>query len=310
MIYRNLGQCGLKISALSLGSWLTIGDSIDQRSAQNIVNTAIDSGINFFDMADGYANGEAEKQMGALLKLKTRSQLVLSSKVFWPMSDDPNDTGLSRKHIVESIDRSLKNLTMDYLDLYFCHREDPNTPIEETVMAMDDLIRQGKILYWGTSMWRIGSLKKAIKFARKHGLHAPVVEQPPDNLLERWIEKKQGNLHKLGLGLVTWSPLAGGMLTGKYNLGSPLGSRGEKTQWLSKYQNEKTLNKITEFSDIASQMNTQPSQLALAWLLQNQHISSLITGASGVEQLQQNLGALTISIPDAINRKLLKIFPR
>lgn len=310
MQYRSLGKSGLKVSALSLGSWLTIGDRVNKATAEAIINTAIAGGVNFFDLADGYANGAAERHTGVILKNQTRTKLVISSKVFWPQSDDPNDCGLSRKHIFESIDRSLKNIAIDYLDIYFCHREDPNTPLEETVMAMDDLVRQGKILYWGTSMWNIKTLKKAITFANKHGLHAPVVEQPPYNLLERWIEKKQGHYHKLGIGLVTWSPMAGGLLTAKYLNGKPEGSRGAVSNWLDQYMDTASLEKVKQFAELAAQINVQPGQLALAWLLQNSHVSSIITGASSAQQLQQNLAALDISIPSEINKKILKLFPR
>lgn len=309
MDYRKLGNSGLKLSALSLGSWLTLGDAVDEPGAQKIIDTAIGNGINFFDMADAYAHGEAEKQLGKLLKSHKRSQLVLSSKLFWPMSDDPNDRGLSRKHIFESVHRSLNNLETDYLDIYFCHREDTETPIEETVMAMDDLIRQGKILYWGTSMWSLRTLKKAVSFANKHCLHAPVVEQPPYNLLERWVEKKTSNYKRLGIGLVSWSPLAGGVLTGKYATGIPSGSRGDTTDWIKDQLSEKNLAKTRAFSLLATEMNIKPAQLALAWLLQNQAISSIITGASNAEQLEGNLKAIDVTIPDGINQKILKLFP-
>jgi voltage-dependent potassium channel beta subunit len=307
--YRRLGNSGLKLSALSLGSWLTLGDAVDKPNAQKIIDTAIGSGVNFFDLADAYAHGGAEKQLGGQLKNHTRSQLVLSSKLFWPMSDDPNDCGLSRKHIFESVHRSLNNLETDYLDIYFCHREDTETPIEETVMAMDDLIRQGKILYWGTSMWSLHTLKKAVSFAKKHCLHAPVVEQPPYNLLERWIEKKTSSYKRLGIGLVSWSPLAGGLLTGKYADGIPSGSRGDKTDWIKDQLDEKNLVKVRAFSLLAVEMNIKPAQLALAWLLQNQAINSVITGASSEKQLESNLKAADVTIPNDINQKILKLFP-
>lgn len=310
MEYRRVGNSGLKVSALSLGSWLTIGDKLDQHTAGQIVDTAISNGINLFDVADGYANGAAEQHLGGLLKPYNRSQVVISSKVFWPTGDSPNERGLSRKHIMASIERSLSNLSTDYLDIYFCHREDPDTPIEETVMAMDNLIRQGKALYWGTSMWSIRSLKKAISFARKNGLHAPIAEQPPYNLLERWVEKKTTAYRRLGIGLLTWSPLAGGILTAKYIHQTPPGSRGSTSDWLDKHLNPSTQQTIKQFEQLAEELNVLPNQLALAWLLNNPAVSSIITGATTATQLQSNIGAGGIRLDPATQRRLLKLFPR
>ncbi len=215
MEYRRLGNSGLKVSALSLGGWTTFGGSVlDQEITRQIIVKAYESGINFFDIADIYARGEAEKMMGAVLQEFPRHTLVISSKVFWPMSDDVNDRGLSRKHIMESIDKSLERIGADYLDLYFCHRYDPETPLEETVRAMDDLVRQGKILYWGTSEWSGAQIAEAVGLARRYNLYPPQVEQPQYNLLHRRIEKEIIPVTSPnGMGLVTWSPLASGLLT-------------------------------------------------------------------------------------------------
>ena len=309
MEYRRLGNSGLKISALSLGSWLTLGEKLDNQTAEQLIDTAVACGINMFDAADGYANGEAERQLGVLLEKHNRSRLVLSSKAFWPMSDDPNDRGLSRKHLFDSVHRSLKNLRSDYLDIFFCHRQDKETPLEETVMAMNDLITQGKILYWGTSMWNIDVLKKAIRFAKKYGFHAPITEQLPYNLLERWLEKKLNAYRRLGTGVMTWSPLAGGILTGKYCHGVPQNSRGAQTEWVNEHLNDHTNNKVVKFLQIAKELGVAPAQLALAWLLKTPGVSSIICGASCASQLQNNLASLDLTLSSATDKQLNQLFP-
>ena len=216
MEYRRMGESGLRLSALSLGGWLTFGGSVDEATTGEVVRTAIDSGVNFIDLADVYARGRAEQVVGTLLSDYPRADLVISSKLFWPMSDNPNDRGLSRKHIMESVERTLKNLGSDYLDIYFCHREDPDTPLGETIRAMDDLVRQGKILYWGTSVWGAERLHEAWRLAGRHELYPPLVEQPRYSLLHRGVEKTVlPTASRLGMGLAVWSPLAGGGLTGK-----------------------------------------------------------------------------------------------
>lgn len=310
MNYRRLGNSGLKVSVLSLGSWLTLGERVTGDAAQSLIDCAVAAGINVFDAADSYGAGHAEKQLGQHLKRHPRSRLVLSSKAYWPMSDDPNDRGLSRKHLFDSVHRSLKNFSTDYLDIFFCHRQDRETPVEETVMAMHDLIVAGKVLYWGTSMWEIAAVERAVRFARKHGFHPPVTEQLPYNLLERWIEKKLPKYKRLGIGVMTWSPLAGGILSGKYSEDTPADSRGSNTTWLEKHLNEQTRQQVRQFSDLAKHMSVTPAQLALAWLMNNPAISSIITGASHTWQLEDNLKALDIGLSRFNQQQLVKLFPR
>jgi voltage-dependent potassium channel beta subunit len=227
MHYRRLGRSGLKVSEIALGSWVTFGSQVDEHLAAELIHTAFEQGINFFDNADVYANGQAELVMGRAIHELPRDQLVISSKVFWPTQPGPNGRGLSRKHIVESVNASLGRLGLDYLDLYFCHRFDPDTPIEEIVRSMDDLIHQGKILYWGTSEWRASQVVQANGAARQYGLIPPTMEQPEYNLFRRGrVENELSPLcREFGLGLTTWSPLYYGLLSGKYNEGIPDGSR-------------------------------------------------------------------------------------
>lgn len=313
MEYRRLGNTGLKISAISIGGWLTFGKSIDESATERILATAIDQGINFIDLADVYGDdGAAEKVAGAAIKNLRRSALVVSSKVFWPMGPGPNDRGLSRKHIMESCEDSLRRLGTDYLDLYFCHREDPETPLEETVRAMDDLVHQGKILYWGTSCWSAGSLIKTHALAGLRNLYAPIVEQPRYNLLSRDIERRVMPVAKrLGMGLVVFSPLAGGALTGKYDEGIPEGSRAATMpKWLESALSEENRPKLRRFSAIARELGCAPSQLALAWCLRRPEVSSVITGATHPEQVLENVKAIEVTIPDEVLRELDELFPR
>ncbi|MEE8405133.1 MAG: aldo/keto reductase, partial [candidate division Zixibacteria bacterium] len=234
MKYRRIGSSGLKVSEISLGAWLTYGRSVEDKRSEAIIHKAIESGVNFIDIADAYAGGSAEKTVGQAIKPFKRSDLVISTKLFWPMSDNVNDRGLSRKHIMESIDKSLKRIGTDYVDIYFCHRYDEETEVEETVRAMDDLIRQGKILYWGTSVWEADQIQKANDIAGKFGAYAPIVEQPQYNMLDRHIETKiMPVCQSSGMGFTVWSPLAGGVLTGKYIDGIPKGSRAETTEFVS-----------------------------------------------------------------------------
>jgi aryl-alcohol dehydrogenase-like predicted oxidoreductase len=240
-----------------------------------------------------------------------RESLILSSKLFWPMSDDPNDRGLSRKHIVQSVERSLKNLGTDYLDLYFCHREDPETSLEETARAMDDLVHQGKILYWGTSVWSAGSLKRAHEIAERRNLYAPRVEQPPYSLMDRGAERDVlSTAAKLGMGVVVWSPLAGGLLTGKYNDGVPDGSRATTTSWLDDKLTEENLARLRSFCEVARGLEVRPEQLALAWILRRPEVTSVITGATRPEQVEHNLAAVEVEVPREAQRELEKLFPR
>ncbi len=310
MEYRNLGTSGLKVSALSIGGWLTFGEGISDESTGAVLRAAIDGGVNFIDLADVYANGRAEQSAARFLGDYRRSDLVISSKLFWPMSDDINDRGLSRKHIMESIDRSLGNLDTDYLDIYFCHREDPETPIEETVRAMDDLVRRGKILYWGTSVWSPKALRSACRIAGRLGCSGPVAEQPPYSLLRRGIEKKVlPTARTLGLGLVVWSPLAGGVLTGKYNHGVPRESRGAKTRWLEQDLTSATLDRVRRFTELARRKGLEPEQLALAWLLQRKGLSSAIMGATSADQVVRNLKSTAVQLGGVLLEELEELFP-
>ena len=310
MKFRKLGSSGLKVSEVSIGGWITFGGTVQEENARAIVRRAVDGGVNFIDLADVYARGEAEKVVGRMLADFHRDDLILSSKVFWPMSDDPNDRGLTRKHIFRSIDRSLKNLRTDHLDFYFCHREDPETELEETVCAMDDLVHQGKVLYWGTSVWSAGALSSAHKLADQRHLYAPKVEQPPYNLMDRGIEKKVlPTAAKLGMGVVVWSPLAGGLLTGKYNDGVPDGSRATTTNWLDGKLTEANLSRLRRFSALAESIDVRPEQLALAWILRRPEVTSVITGASRPEHVDSNLKAVDVQIPEDMRRELDRLFP-
>ncbi|MCI0651179.1 MAG: aldo/keto reductase family protein, partial [Planctomycetes bacterium] len=294
----------------SLGGWLTIGASVNEESSAAIVRTAVDAGINFIDLADAYAKGGAEQTIGRILGQYRRSDLVISSKLFWPMSDNPNDKGLSRKHIMESIDRTLKNLGTDYLDIYFCHREDPETTLSETTRAMDDLVHRGKILYWGTSVWRPRTLRDVHAICDRRGLYRPIVEQPPYNLLERSIERKVlPAARNLGMGVVVWSPLAGGILTGKYLGGVPAGSRGATTRWLDEYLAPANTERVRRFVEIARRAGNEPAQLALAWILSQDGITSVITGATNPEQLKSNLKALEAPLSSDLKYEIEQIFP-
>ena len=312
MPYRRLGRAGIKVSALSLGGWTTFGGSVtDDDVTGKIMRRAFDAGVNFFDIADVYAKGEAERRMGAVLRQLPRHELVISSKVFWPMSEDVNDRGLSRKHIVESVEKSLKRVGTDYLDLYFCHRYDDDTALEETARAMDDLIRQGKILYWGTSEWTGAQLRDAHAIADRRLLDAPVVEQPQYSLLAR--RKVEDDVlpaaRALGMGMVVWSPLASGVLTGKYDDGIPAGSRLSQMDWLRDKLTEEQRVLVKRFKEIADDVGTTRARLALAWAMSRPGVSSVITGATTVEQLDENLAALTVSLDDSVKARLDALFP-
>jgi voltage-dependent potassium channel beta subunit len=310
MQYRRVGNSGLEVSAISIGGWLTFGGSIEERTTSNILAMAIEAGVNFVDLADAYAKGAAEEAVGRALAHVPRHELVISSKCFWPQSEAPNDHGLSRKHILESCDRSLGRLGMDYLDLFFCHREDPDVPLEETIRAMDHLVNQGKVLYWGTSCWSADSLQRAHALCREHGWHGPIVEQPEYNLLNREIEGGvQSAVRESGMGLVCWSPLAGGLLTGKYDQGVPSGTRGADTNWLKKQLTDHGRERLCAFSELASAVQLKPSQLALAWILHQDSVAAVITGATRVEQLQENLGALGVSLEPETLTALEELFP-
>jgi voltage-dependent potassium channel beta subunit len=295
MHYRRLGHSGLKVSEISLGSWVTFGSQIREEMAIDLVRAAYDQGVNFFDNADMYANGQAEIVMGKAIKGLPRENLVLSSKVFYPTSSGPNGRGLSRKHITESIDTSLKRLGTEYVDLYFCHRYDPDTPVEEVVRTMDDLVHRGKILYWGTSEWEAGQVAQAYGLARQYWLIPPTMEQPQYNLFHRRrVEWELSSLCKdFGLGLTTYSPLFFGILTGKYNEGIPEGSRASLPDmaWIRDHITPKNIDRVRQLSDLAEELGMTITQLSIAWILRRKDVSSVITGATHLEQLDENLGA-------------------
>jgi voltage-dependent potassium channel beta subunit len=306
MQYRRLGSTGLQLSVLSFGAWLTFGQQIGRSVARELIAAAWDHGINFFDNAEVYAHGDAERTMGdviADLRLP-RDGYAISSKVMFGAVDQPRplQRGLSRKHVRDACDAALKRLRVDYLDLYFCHRPDPDTPIEETVWAMDGLIRQGKVLYWGTSEWSAAQIREAAKIARQHGLHAPSMEQPQYNLLHRErVELEYAPLYaELGLGTTIWSPLASGLLTGKYNDGVDADTRlGKDDGWLRGMvlgdPQSRRLDRARKFAAIAQELDISPAALAIAWCLRNPHVSTVILGASRVEQLHQNMDALDLA---------------
>jgi len=315
MDYRRLGSSGVRVSRISLGSWLTIGNQVAQSATNAMVGRAVDLGINFFDTADVYNDGAAERALGQAIKGLRRDHLIIASKCFFPMSDDVNDRGLSRKHIIESIHGSLRRLELEHLDLYQCHRPDPDTPVAETAMAMDDLIRQGKVLYWGVSYWPAHRIVEAVQFCRANGCHPPVSNQPPYNLLNRTIEDEViGVCREQGLSQVVFSPLAQGVLSGKYRPGAapPAGSRASNrkvNQFISRYLTEDALARVARFVEIAERASVTPSQLALQWCLRLPEVSSAIIGASSIEQLEENVAALDSAGIDEVAAELDELFP-
>jgi len=302
MNYRRLGRSGLKVSELSFGSWVTYGTQVDTRAARELMAAAFDAGVNFFDNAEIYAKGASESIMGAVLKELAwpRIRYVVSTKFYWGMRTGPNDNNtLNRKYLLDAIDGSLKRLQLDYVDLVFCHRADPYTPIEETVWAMHDIIQRGKALYWGTSEWTADEIRAAWDIADRRNLHKPVMEQPQYNLLHRKrVEQEYARLYEdIGLGLTTWSPLASGLLTGKYRSGVPAGSRGalESYAFLRDSLTDPAKNAaVGELQGVAGELGCTLAQLALAWCLRNPHVSTVITGATRVEQITENMKALDV----------------
>jgi len=304
MEYRRLGKSGLQLSIVSFGSWVSFKKQIDDTMADRLMGIAYDNGINFFDNAETYANGESEKMMGRVLKKKKwdRTSYCVSSKVFfgWHGKDSkPNQTGLSRKHVIEACDEALQRLQVDYLDLYFCHRPDPDTPVAETVWAMNTLIRQGKILYWGTSEWTAVQIMDAHRIAEKNNLIGPTMEQPQYNLFEREkVEKDFLHLYdSVGLGTTIWSPLASGILTGKYNEGVPKNSRLalKGFEWLNeRLLQEDKLKKTRKLGELAKKLDIPQATLAIAWCLKNPHVTTAILGATKESQLKQNLSAIDV----------------
>ena len=301
MQYRRLGKAGIKLSALSLGAWVTYGGQVGEQVARECMAAAYDAGVNFFDNAEAYAGGNAELVMGNVIKELgwRRESIVVSTKIFWGGAG-PNDTGLSHKHIIEGVNNALKRLQLDYVDLVFCHRPDPDTPIEETVRAMDIVIKQGKAFYWGTSLWSAAEVMRADGIARQYGLTPPSMEQPPYNMFERErVEQELVPLYsELGLGTTIWSPLASGLLTGKYNDGIPAGSRAtlEGYDWIKESViTPERVAKVKQLQPIADELGCTLAQLGLAWCLSNPNVSSVITGASRATQVTENMRAIEIA---------------
>jgi voltage-dependent potassium channel beta subunit len=313
MNYRRLGNAGLKVSELSFGSWVTFAKQVDTKLAAECMATAYDYGVNFFDNAEVYANGRSEEIMGEVFKKLAwpRLKYIVSTKFFWGITDGPNERNtLNRKYLMNAITGSLKRLQMDYVDLVYCHRPDPNTPIEETVWTMSDMIDRGYALYWGTSEWSAAEIKQAYEIAEKYHLRKPIVEQPQYNLLWRdRVEKEYRPIYdQYGMGLTTWSPLMSGLLTGKYQSGSiPEGSRLsiQSMGWLRDEALAKSnLQKVDKFIAISKEYNFDPAALAIAWCMKNPNVSTVITGASRVEQVHSNMKALELA--PKIDSELMK----
>lgn len=304
MKYRYLGSSGLRVSALSFGAWVTFGDQIGEDAAFACMKAAYDAGVNFFDNAEAYSAGKAETMMGNIIKRAgwKRSDIVVSTKIFWGGSG-PNDQGLSRKHLLEGTDASLARLQLDYVDLLFCHRPDIHTPILETVRAMTHLISQGKVFYWGTSEWSAEQIREACEVARREHLIPPTMEQPQYNMFHRErVEHEYARLYEsCGLGLTVWSPLASGILTGKYNEGIPADSRMNTPgyEWLKRQltsdEGKTRIEKVRKLSAVAEELGCTTAQLALAWCLKNPHVSTVITGATKPEQVKENMKALDVA---------------
>ena len=315
MKYVNLGRSGLKISRVSLGSWLTFGNSVEQRMVDEVVGRAVDLGVNLLDTADVYNRGEGEKSLAKAIKGCRRTHLVLASKCFFPMSDDVNDRGLSRKHVFESLHASLSRLETDYLDLYQCHRPDPETPLGETVMAMDDLIRQGKILYWGVSEWPAERIVEAVELAESGGMHAPVSNQPKYNLLEREIEKDViPASERVGVGQIVFSPLAQGVLAGKYRAGEApaadtRAANPRINQFMGRYLTDDRLSQVARLLELCARYDVPPTQVALAWCLRIDNVNSVIVGANQVSQIEENAAAADSNLPPDLESALEKLFP-
>ena len=300
MEYRRLGNSGLKVSELSFGSWVTFVNQLDQKNAMSCMSYAYEKGVNFFDNAEAYASGQSELLMGEILKkLKwSRDTYILSSKVFWG-GELPTQRGLSKKHIHDACNAALRRLQVDYLDLFFCHRPDPETPILESVFAMNDLIQQGKVMYWGTSEWSAEEIEEAFKCAKQYNLRGPSMEQPQYNILckDRLENEYKKIFKKYKIGTTIWSPLASGILTGKYNESIPSKSRFKVKgyEWLSESMSEIDLNKIKKLSILSKKLGIKESQLAILWCLKNKNVSTVILGASKLSQLKENLSSLNYS---------------
>lgn len=301
MKYRRLGRTGLKVSEISLGSWLTYGKSVEDNIAERTIHKAYELGINFFDSANVYERGEGERVMAQALKEYPRESYVITTKAFWPMGDGPNDRGLSRKHVTEQLHASLKRMNLDYVDIFYCHRYDPETPVEETLRTIDDLIRQGKILYAGVSEWSAAQIEEAMRVADKFLLDRIVVNQPIYNMLNRYIEKEVIPVsEKYGVGQVVFSPLAQGVLTGKYKGGQlPQDSRAANesiNNFITGMLNEDVFAKVGRLEGLAAELGITLPELALAWILREPNVASALIGASKPEQVEQNVRAIDVTL--------------
>ena len=314
MEYRRLGRSGIKVSVLSFGSWVTFGTQLDTSLARDCLAAAWDSGVNFFDNAEAYGGGESERIMGrAIAELDwKRETYVVSTKLFWGLTPGVNTSNtLNRKYLHHAIDGSLERFGLDFVDLLFCHRADANTPIEETVWAMSEIINAGKAHYWGTSEWTADEIRAAWEIAERHHLHKPVMEQPQYNLFERRrVDREYARLYEdIGLGLTTWSPLGSGLLTGKYLDGIPDGTRATLPgyEWLKDYLTDPERNaKVRQLKEVADELGCSLSQLSIAWCAKNPHVSTVITGASSPDQVRENMGALDV-LPKLDNDLLARI---
>ncbi len=314
MVYRRLGRSGLRVSLLSLGSWVTFGNQMDEELALRCMTAAHDGGVNFFDNAEVYARGESERIMGQALRRAgwPRHSYVVSTKFFWGLHQGVNtENTLNRKYLLQAMEASLERLQLDFVDLVFCHRPDPETTVEETVWAMHDIVSRGQALYWGTSEWPAADIRAAFEIAERHHLHKPVMEQPEYNLFNRVrVEEEYLRLYgECGLGLTTWSPLASGVLTGKYLDGVPADSRAALPgyEWLREELSDPTRNAaVRQLLDLARELDCTPAQLAIAWCARNPHVSSVITGATSVQQVEENLQALAVlpKLTDSVRQRI------
>lgn len=292
---REVPGLGRAVTRIGLGGWLTLGAALDERASLGLLRQAFDGGIDLLDLADVYAEGAAERVVGAFLREVDRDRLVVTSKVFWPTAEGAGDRGLSRRHVHASIDRSLRRLGVDHIDVYFCHREDPDTPLAETVQAMGDLVRVGKVRVWGTSCWRPASLHRAHQLAAELGVAPPRIEQPPLSLLERGAGREAlPACLRLGMGAFVWSPLAGGCLTGKYLAGAPAGSRGAHSSWTDRYRTPAAVDAVRRFVAVCKARELAPAAVALAWAASQPGVTAALTGATSPTQLQENLTALRL----------------
>jgi voltage-dependent potassium channel beta subunit len=309
MKYRRLGRSGLKVSEISLGSWLTYGKTVDEQVAARTIHKAYELGVNFFDSANVYERGEGERVMAKALKEFSRESYVITTKAFWPMGEGPNDRGLSRKHVFEQLHSSLNRMELDYVDVFYCHRYDPETPVEETLRVIDDLIRQGKILYAGVSEWSAAQIQEAVTVADKYLLDRIVVNQPKYNMFERYIEKEVIPVsEKHGIAQVVFSPLAQGVLTGKYSGGNiPSDSRAanaEINQFVQGMLNEDVFARVDQLGKLASELDLSLPELALAWILRQSNVASALVGASRPEQIEANVKASDVELSSAVIEKI------